>query len=155
MTKQNKVTSYEKDKDITCPVCGSNNWKLFKMKQTDYEKQGCCDKGFKIPYSNQCYVDDIDGSTNSKIYKKRASFGEEQRDSGYIGWFRAACSNGCYVCNANVYERDSKIGVVKEALDIIHKEDEIWPPDLKRYIHPEQKKAFAEYMDLYRKNVKR
>lgn len=30
MTEQDKTTRYEEDEEITCPKCGSNNWKLFK-----------------------------------------------------------------------------------------------------------------------------
>ena len=53
MTEKNKTTHYEEDEGITCPKCGSNNWKLFKYSQGDGYF------GFRVACANGCYIDNI------------------------------------------------------------------------------------------------
>jgi hypothetical protein len=66
--------------EITCPVCGSNTWKLFK----------------KTFYPG-------DGETKN-----------------LVGYFRVACSNGCYVDNTNVvHEKDTPFDVIRTAFNLI------------------------------------
>jgi len=67
------------DHDITCPVCGSNNWKLFRW--------------------------NVDPNGDPK---------------DYIGGFRVACANGCYVDNVNiVHKTDTSFDVIQTAFKLI------------------------------------
>lgn len=59
MTEQNKFTHYENDQDITCPVCGSNNWKLFKWAIKSNDEPSDYSGGFRVACANGCYVDNL------------------------------------------------------------------------------------------------
>jgi len=66
--------------EITCPVCGSNTWKL---------------------------------------YKKTFNPGDGE-PKNLVGYFRVACSNGCYVDNTNVvHDNDSPFDVIRTAFNLI------------------------------------
>lgn len=73
-------TQNNEDEKITCPKCGSNNWKLFKYSQGDRHL------GFRVACANGCYIDNIniieDGSDSFDVVKTAFELIEDDRDSG-------------------------------------------------------------------------
>lgn len=78
MSEESKVTRYD-DEEITCPVCGSNDWKLFKYFFNDNKL------GFRVACSNGCYVDNVNmienGDDSFDIIKKAFELIEYDRES--------------------------------------------------------------------------
>lgn len=74
-----KETRYDEDEEITCPNCGSNNWKLFKYTQGDRYL------GFRVACANGCYVDNVniieEGSDSFDVVKTAFELIEYDRNS--------------------------------------------------------------------------
>jgi hypothetical protein len=83
MTEKNKVTSNEEDVDITCPVCGSNEWKLFTYESSDEYRSIGIMGGFRVACANGCYVDNInwvkEGQTSFDVIREAFKLIEADR----------------------------------------------------------------------------